>query len=300
MQALFSLILMLFFGFFQIAPGWSQVPGGNDSGQKDQTLHPVYLQYGLDTLKTATGAIESIDSIALPPYKIIHFSFKESAQNDPWPYGSGYLIADDSSPENKVIWFNLIYGDYGPHTFSWIDFDGDGDKDLYHLSGFEDVFASHLFLNQINTDTDTAFTAVYTNELAYCALVDMDKDGIPEILNQVQILDPEAPLTSTEWAYELETAQNRAIAAEYDRIVGTFDESNFNYNMPDHYKKFAIGISAEVNILTVMNGRMTDVSKNYPDHFCFRNDLLGHIKDPGEKVQPWLAELEQKYSTFCR
>jgi hypothetical protein len=266
----------------------------NYENLKMEQLHPIYLKYGLDTLKSKIGEIINIDSLSFPPYKVLQYYFRERNQEKPWPYGFGYLIADDSK-QNKVIWYNLIYGDFGPHTFSWVDFDGDGDKDLFHLIGFEDVFESRLYLNQINTNPSHPFKMIYENNIAYCALVDFNKDGIPEILNQIKKEEEGYADYNPALNYEMDDEQKEKIVQEYDRIIGDFDKCNFDYNMPNHYKEFSIVIHADVNILSVKNDTIVDASENYPDHFCFRADILKNVKNAGELIKPWLSELENKY-----
>ena len=107
-------------------------------------------------------------------------------------------------------------------------------------------FGSSLFLNQINSNTKLPFKSIYKNKIAYCAIVDIDKDGIPEILNQLRKLDSEEPYLDKDWAYELGSENRDLISREYDRIVGEFNECNFDYNMPNHYKEFSISISSEI------------------------------------------------------
>jgi hypothetical protein len=262
---------------------------------KTEQLHPIFLQYHLDTLKTKIGEITNIDSNSFPPYKVIQFYFKERNPKEPWPYGSGIIIVDESNSDNEVIWYNLIYGDFGAHTLSWIDFDNDGDKDLYHLVGFEDVFKSRLFLNQINTRDRVPFKMIYNNNIAYCVLVDFNKDGFPEILNQVKKIDLEDYDWNPAFKFKLEEDEKQKIAKEYDRIVGNFDQFNFDYNMPNHYKEFSISISSDVNILSVINDTVVDVSGNYPDHFCFRGNIIMNISEVGSEIKPLLNELENKY-----
>lgn len=262
---------------------------------KMEQFHPIYLKYGLDTLKSKVGEITNIDSVSFPPYKVLNFYFRERNQEQPWPYGMGYLIVNESNTQDKVIWYNLIYGDFGPHTFSWIDFDGDGDKDLYHLIGYEDVFDSRLYLNQININPSQPFKLIYDNKIAYCTLVDLDKDGIPEILNQIKKVEEGYADYNPALNYKLENKEREKIVEEYDRIIGDFDKCNFDYNMPNAYKEFSISIHADVNILSVKNDTIVDVSENHPKHFCFRADILKNIKNTGELVKPWLTELEKKY-----
>lgn len=289
------IIIVLTLGLLQSLNTQSQEAEEKNGYLNVAQFHPVFLQYGLDTLKSKVGEITMIDSVSFQPYTILRFYFRERNQEQSWPYGTGYLVADESKPRSKVIWYNLIYGDFGPHTFSWIDFDGDGDKDLFHLIGHEDVFESRLYLNQINSNPSHPFKMVYDNKIAYCALVDLNKDGVPEILNQLKKPDPEYAENNSELSYQLDEQGRGKVAEEYDRIVGKFDKYNFDYNMQNSYKVFSISIHADVNVLSVSNDAIIDVSDKYREHFCFRADILKNIKNAGELIKPWLAELEKKY-----
>ena len=295
------IFIFLTIGLFQSLNVYAQSSSSEETNGefRNKQSHPIFLLYGLDILETKTGEVTKVDSISFSPYKVIHFNFRERSQEQPWPYGAGFLIVNESKLGHEVLWHNLIYGDFGPHTFSWIDFDNDGDKDLYYLIGFEDVFESRLFLNQINTINKLAFKEVYNNDIAYCAIVDFNKDGVPEILNQIQNIDSEDYVLAEAWEYELEEKERIEISKEYDRIIGRFDQCNFDYNMPKNYKDFSISISSDVNILAIVNDTVADVSHNYPEHFCFRKSILQNINNAGEKIKPWLSELEIKYSDIC-
>ncbi len=287
---------MLTLGLFQFINTQAQVSKENNGHLKVEQFHPIYLQFGLDTLKSKIGEITEIDSISFSPYKVLHFNFRERNQEQPWPYGTGYLVVDESNPTNNVIWYNLIYGDFGPHSFSWIDFDNDGDKDLYHFIGFEDVFGSRLFLNQINKNTSVPFKMIYSNNIAYCAIVDINMDGIPEILNQITKIDEGYADYNPAVRYELEDSDREKIVMEYNKIIGDYDNCNAKYGMPNHYKVFSFSINADINILTVKNDTIVDVSSQYPEHFCFRREILRDINNAGDSIKYWFSELENKYN----
>lgn len=293
-------IIIYFLGFCHFLNANSQESSEIESNFKEGKYHPIYLQYGLDTLKTKVGKITNVDSVSFSPYKILHFYFREKNQENPWPYGAGYLIADDSKQNNKVIWYNLIYGDFGPHSFSWIDFDNDGDKDLYHLIGIEDVSKSLLFLNQIGSKASSPFKMIFKNKIAYCAVVDLNLDGIPEILNQIKKVKQGYADFNTALDYELEDSVREKIVNEYNRIVGDFDKCNAKYGMPNHYKEFSFSINSDINILSVNDDTIVNVSAQYPEHFCIRKDILRNINNAGDSIKSWFSELENHYNKLYK
>lgn len=240
----------------------------------------------IDSLKNKKIHINSIDSTSYPEGNIVYFDFSDDSGNSIRDYGRGLAVIVHDS----ITLWNLDYGDYPSHSYNWLDFDGDGDKDLYTLAGEEMYFNSRLFLNM-----GDSLKEIFSNDFSYCPLIDIDNDGIPEILNTrnegvVEVDYEEVGITSIE---------NRKISNEYDLIVGSFDEYNYKYNMPKWYKLFSLNILSSVNILKVKNGKMIDVSKGYESHFCFRLNLLQSLDSTSERVEKVKKELISEYSSSC-
>ena len=240
----------------------------------------------IDSLKNKKIHINSIDSTSYPEGNIVYFDFSDDSGNSIRDYGRGLAVIVHDS----ITLWNLDYGDYPSHSYNWLDFDGDGDKDLYTLAGEEMYFNSRLFLNM-----GDSLKEIFSNDFSYCPLIDIDNDGIPEILNTrnegvVEVDYEEVGITSIE---------NRKISNEYDLIVGSFDEYNYKYNMPKWYKLFSLNILSSVNILKVKNGKMIDVSKGYESHFCFRLNLLQSLDSTSERVEKVKKELISEYLSSC-
>lgn len=235
--------------------------------------HPIYTLFQLDSLKDKEGEITQIDSISYPPYNVIYFTFTKGVKSDStgWipPYGAGWVLVENYENNPKLRGHYLTYGDLTAHTFHWLDFDQDGDFDVYTYSGEEEIFKTELLLN-----TTTGFTSVYTNHYAYCPLIDINADGKPEILSH----DSAAFAgIHSELDLQLSKDQEKAIQTEYDNIVGDFNPYNYDYNLPDHYKLFSLNLTASTRILTIENDSIKDLSKNYPQYFCWRTGILNKI-----------------------
>lgn len=230
--------------------------------------------------------IHNIDTSSFKPYKIIEltlFDYSENARPNNYQ-GSGVIIIDESAKYNKYVWSYIDYNsDYPPHTFSFIDFNNDGKKDLFVYAGFEDVFMSELFLNQISLNCNNPFKLVYRNSNAYSTLIDINNDGIPEILNPIYKVESEYEEYINEYEYGNNTTD--FINVEYDRVVGEFDKYNFDYNMPNYYKGISLKLLNKVSILSIENDTILDVSANYPEHFNFRIEALKSFKNLSNKMR---------------
>lgn len=243
---------------------------------------------GIEPLLNKKVSISKVDSSSYPDYKIFHFEFTSGSYTSIEDYGSGIALTKNDS----IVTWNLEYGDNGSHTFNWIDFDNDGDKDLYTFAGEEEYFSSRLYLN----DGDS-LKEIYNNTLCYCPLIDINNDGVPEILNTVN-----SEVIEVDYDSELNLTDNQhsEISNEYDAIVGEFDQYNFNYNMPKFYKLFSMDILSSVAILELADGELKDISMDYPEHYCFRIKLLKSIKTPSKRVEPVLNNLVSEYSKICK
>jgi len=73
--------------------------------------------------------IREIDTITLKPYELVYgtISYKTTQKYA----GSGIIILNQKKSANKILWHYFDPSDFPPHTFSFIDFNGDGKKDLY-------------------------------------------------------------------------------------------------------------------------------------------------------------------------
>lgn len=210
--------------------------------------------------------------------------------------GRGAIIINPNAKFNKIIWYQLDeLSDFPPHTFQFIDLNQDNEKDLLVYGGMEDVFNTYVYINQIKKDVREPFKLVLYNSSNYLSVIDPDKDQIAEIilpLNKSYYYDDGTELIIPKPYKTTDETLNLA-NKEYDRLVGNFDQYNFNYNMPEHYKLFALDITKEVQIISFKKDTITDVSGMFPDHFRFRDQILNTLKEVNEPMQVQINGLKK-------
>jgi len=210
---------------------------------------------------------------------VSRFGFRlEQSSND---YGTVVTVFDSKS--GQLLWAHIVYGDFGPHTIELIDFDGDGRDDLWLLSGFEDVFASHLFMNRIDSDqfSLTSFVPGFASDEVYATLLDFNKDGYPEILvpgNKVLIDMWEVYNIADAQCFKLSKEIVELAKKEYSRLVGRFDFANFDYNM-DSYPVHALFLNNKIQIIS-----------KYPENKIVTNKYADHVRWRLEVTKKRLSE----------
>lgn len=64
--------------------------------------------------------------------------FSYSPKGKDWPYGSGFVITHPQRDE--PLWYKMMDGDFGPHSVSLLDLNGDGKLDLFSMLGLRTFF----------------------------------------------------------------------------------------------------------------------------------------------------------------
>jgi hypothetical protein len=248
------------------------------------SAHPLYQKFGFDSLKTMSGKVDSIDSISIKPYKVYHFSYSNTKDENNWPYGAGIAITKINGKKESAMWFYWLHGDFPPHTIEWIDFNGDKEKDLWILAGFEDEFESLLYINKLKEDGNLKI--LYNNNHSYSALIDIDKDKLPEIMDAG--VNPATEPEET-WVKENDNL-NAEIDKEYKRIVGQYDKCNFDYNMPNAYKKINLSPYDKFRIFKVKGMEAIEITKDFPIHIRWRTEVLDKVIPENEMTKEGIKE----------
>ncbi len=178
------------------------------------------------------------------------------------------------------VWSVDWGGDFQPHSLAWLDFDGDGSKDLLLFAGFEDYFDTRVYLWRLDTSSslEEALVEVYANGDPYSVILDFEGDGRPEILDSGnqgrEYVEDEC------WEYRLGDPQTvrDALGVEYRSLARGYDQFNFTYNMPDHYPSVSMKILDPIRILSIEGSSVVDVTTRYPDHLRWRLGLLREIR----------------------
>lgn len=221
-------------------------------------------------------------------------------------FGSGLALFDKKTL--NLIWNKQFNGDTYPHSYSWFDFNKDGKSDLFFLLGFESVSETYLYISNIKTESfsNKNFILVYENKDAYSSLMDFDKDGFPEILdsgdndakqlrqscsrgveNSIQEIPryTEISETSLDSFYALPSINaeiGEEIISEYQKLVGHYGKSNFDYHMDNYNYYIHMGMFLPVRVIKVIGMKATDISRKFPEHYKWRINIINEIKDTND------------------
>lgn len=190
----------------------------------------------------------------------------------------GAIIAVWSAEAGVLVWTRQHPGDFPPHGLVWLDADGDGRTDLFFTAGEETVLETHLFTRRAGktASVESAFARAYVNDSAYVPLVDLDRDGTPELI------EPTTVDEAGEMGPCIETpvppAVHRAAADEYARIALPFDAANVRFSD----SAFAFGtlhVRHPIRVLQVREGRARDATADFREHLHWRAALLSRYRD---------------------
>jgi hypothetical protein len=218
------------------------------------------------------GADVSFDAFPAPgssPLAVHTFSYK--SEHGRTPYGYGFGVSHSES--KQLLWIHLIPGDYAPHHFQWMDFDGDGRHDILLYFGEEDVFQTQVIFNRLAADrfAMTNFAVGLEIDHAYAAVVETPGDGLPSLMM------PSEPRGEP----ELETRclsdsgmerLREIVAPEFRRISGRFSALNADDPMPEMF------LFETVRFVNLRDGWWNDVTERHFEHLRWRIDTLRTLR----------------------
>ena len=284
---------------------------GVDTNRMDQTAHSsdqklrLTKSQGQHSIEKSfiSSAVDSSLRSVLTEFKNLKYYSRDSIPesgfswilfyywNKPgeFPYGRGLAIWNNKT--EQVIWKYLHHGDFGPHTISWVDIDGDAHKDLIFLAGLEDVFSTYIYKWNLMGDTysEDNLVLVYQNNNDYSVLMDLNSDGLPEVLDSgyegfYHQGDTSAMGENECFGLTVSDSLRDVIKSRYYSIVGNYHESNFDYGMPSSAPFINMFIFDPIKILGFESGVKSEVSHLYQDEFEWRigilSEIRSHMDDP--------------------
>lgn len=217
--------------------------------------------------------------------------FSYSSKEKDWPYGSGFVITHPQRDE--PLWYKIVDGDFGPHSVSLLDLNGDGKLDLFFYAGFEDVFSTYAYASNYEDIisepfSDNNFVEAYSNENDYSVLLNLKGSNHPVILDSG--FEGEEHRSSRSCFKDLGRAvlsENQISVTEpviedirrkYNKVTGHLDKYNFDYNMPEAYRIFNTKLLYPVKIYEMRDKESIDVTDEYPEYIKWRVSILERIK----------------------
>lgn len=213
------------------------------------------------------------------------FDYETPGTEGNWPNGSWLVLW---SPQGGApIWANEWKSEMGNmHTVKWMDFNGDGLLDLWVLSGEEDEYLTELFLSQkgaLNSSQNQtprfnqrALVKRYESNTSYSSLLDVDGDGLPEILDDgLKAKSEEDSLcVYGEKPLELGNGVFEAASTQYQGLAGRFAQDNPTYAMPAVYEALALKLFAPVRLLKVSKSGKLIAASLPVEHLKWREAVL--------------------------
>ncbi|WP_242920930.1 FG-GAP repeat domain-containing protein [Pontibacter liquoris] len=255
----------------------------------DESMHGFDLVNSLSNsslIGSKTNKVLSTDTISDNLYLTQYISGNRFLGTVIWTIENG-----DFNP----LWQEKDSSDFPPHTFSFVDFNNDGRKDLTVLFGQEDVYGTDVYLNQsAKTYSKDNFKLAYQNWNDYLVIVDIDGDGVPELLDSgyegtEHVEGPEFFLTDE---------VRERIHQKYDEIAHVKGANNFHFNMPNHFKVFNSFLLDSIKVVGFENGEFVDKTCRYQDYLDWRIAILKQMKSDGrndsKRIEGLINYLEKK------
>lgn len=224
-----------------------------------------------DQIKTNWISLSETDSI----FQSNEFLYLTRFQYGPNRY-RGYAIWQNRENNFNLIWFQLDSSDYPPHTFSYVDFNGDKKADLLELAGGDEEFFTNVYVNNSKeTYAPDNFILMYTNHHVYSTILDIDNDGKPEILDSESLPQYDSPF------FYITQDQKKELSDKYDSMTKNNGYKNFTYGVPGSYKFHNLFLQDSIIIHQFVMDRFIDNTKIFKDHLSWRIKFLNQLKyDP--------------------
>lgn len=241
-------------------------------------------------------SIEYSDSKVVKNNIIVKF-FSYSPKGKDWPYGSGFVITHPQRDE--PLWYKMMDGDFGPHSVSLLDLNGDGKLDLFFYAGFEDIFSTYAYTSNYEDIisepfSDNNFVEAYSNENDYSVLLNLRDSSHPVILDSGfegknhrssrSCFEDRGRAVLSENQISVTEPVMEDIRRKYTKVTGHLDKYNFDYNMPEAYRLFNTKILYPIKIFEIRYQKSIDATFEYPEYLKWRVSILKTIsKDSPDK-----------------
>lgn len=220
------------------------------------------------------ATIGASDSGTIPGTRLNWTSFFASPPSEREPGALIWVVSDSAG---AIRWFEHYPTDTWPHTVVWQDLSGDSLPDLFALSGQESEFDSRVYLQRApgRPGRDTIlFHLAYRDTTQYAALVDLDGDGKPELLDRAG-----GPVNEeSDCGPHVPDSLKADVQQEYERTGRRFHTANFTYGDLPAFGVTTLMVTVPVNIIQFRGDSAIDATAEFPRHLQWRLGILEEVR----------------------
>lgn len=216
-------------------------------------------------------------------------AFGFNVPNDPDGIENGQIILVWGPYSEEPAWMLKESGDFMAHTLRWTDFNGDGEPDLLVMSGEEEYYRTALWLwrgKPMPTDAINPppldrnnLKSVYESNNSYATMLDVNKDGVAEILDNGRKGEEEtySLCQYDSDGFRVSKKSRTGADAQYLKLAGRFARHNLMYSIFRGDSLDALNILDPIRLL-----RFDRQGKSYEaslpiDHLQWRIEFLQNI-----------------------
>lgn len=266
----------LLFAAVLAAAACQREPERADPSAVSNPAAPIDRAALLAEVKRRTGyaIVGAADSGTIPGTRLDWTSYFASPPSERKPGALIWVIIDSSG---AIRWFEHYPTDTWPHTLVWRDLSGDSLPDLFALSGQESDFDTRVYLQRSpgRPGRDTAlFHLAYRDTIQYAALVDLDADGKPELIDRTgSPVDEES-----DCGPHVPDSLQAEVQKEYERTGRRFHAANFTYGDLPTFGVATLMVTAPVTIVQFRADSAIDATAGFPQHLQWRLRILEEVR----------------------
>lgn len=230
----------------------------------------------------------------IPGKQLLWSTIDFRGPNSPISVEVGRTLVVWSPNSTEPAWALKQVTDFGIHNVRWADFDGDGELDLLAMAGEEEYYQTELFLwrgKPMPTQPSSplafnpkAMVRVYKSENSYATMLDVDNDGVAEILDNGMRGDVASYslCSQGEDVFNVPKKLEMEAKTQYLKLAGRFAKDNLMYDEESGYSISSLELLSPFRLLRFdRQGKPYEVSLPI-DHLQWRTQFLQNISKLNE------------------
>lgn len=220
-------------------------------------------------------------------HNVVYTGFGPAKEGDKDLYGSCIIIYNKVKPDEVVGYF-WVGGDFDINGYYFVDLNKDGKKDLLMTNGFEQVYETRVFINNLENSKSIQnnFIHVYSHYNCYADILDFNKDGYPEIMDEGVLLS--VPVSDYWMPSEVVCLvikfdeKYRKCAPEFDKNAGIKKGVTYGDSMFHKYR-----------IVEFRGFKAIDITRKYPEFAKMKLNCLRKFRIKNQMLLKLKKEVEE-------